>query len=131
MECQYCKKTYVSTSSLNKHIKTNKKCISVRTNVDISTVGILCVGCDKLYSSEYLLNNHKKECMALKRLDDIYFIQTRVNELENTNKVLSHDLNIKTNEIENYKNIINQIVVQLEQKDKTIEKITKNNQDHK
>ena len=56
MECKYCHNKFTTKSSLNKHVKYAKYCISKR-NIGIST-SFECHGCTKKYTSKYALNIH-------------------------------------------------------------------------
>jgi exonuclease VII large subunit len=61
MECQYCKKTFSSKSSLNNHQKTAKYCIKLQNN----TNEILCFNCDfceKIFTTKQVLFNHLQSC---------------------------------------------------------------------
>ena len=61
MDCQYCKKTFSSKSSLNNHQKTAKYCIKLQNN----TNEILCFNCDfceKIFTKKQVLFNHLQSC---------------------------------------------------------------------
>ena len=60
MECKYCHNKFITKSSLNKHVKYAKYCISKR-NIGIST-SFECHGCTKKYTSKYALNIHTESC---------------------------------------------------------------------
>ena len=60
MECKYCHNKFTTNSSLNKHVKYAKYCISKR-NIGIST-SFECHGCTKKYTSKYALNIHTESC---------------------------------------------------------------------
>lgn len=60
MECKYCHNKFTTKSSLNKHVKYAKYCISKR-NIGIST-SFECHGCTKKYTSKYALNIHTESC---------------------------------------------------------------------
>jgi len=63
MECQYCHSKFSTKSSLNKHIKYAKYCISKRN--EKSSNEFKCSGCNKIYTSKYALNIHIKSCIEL------------------------------------------------------------------
>jgi hypothetical protein len=63
MECQYCHSKFSTKSSLNKHIKYAKYCISKRN--EKSSNEFKCSGCNKIYTSKYALNIHIENCIEL------------------------------------------------------------------
>ena len=63
MECQYCHSKFSTKSSLNKHIKYAKYCISKRN--EKSSNEFKCNGCNKTYTSKYALNIHIESCIEL------------------------------------------------------------------
>ena len=65
MECQYCHSKFSNKSSLNKHIKYAKYCISHRN--EKSSNEFQCSGCNKTYTSKYALNIHTESCIELTR----------------------------------------------------------------
>ena len=91
MECHHCKNKLANVSSLNYHIKTNKKCIAIQKNITVSTIGIKCLGCEKLYSSEYILNNHIKECVAFEKTTIIEGLKNNSTTLKNKIEELEID----------------------------------------
>ena len=63
MECQYFHSKFSTKSSLNKHIKYAKYCISKRN--EKSSNEFKCSGCNKTYTSKYALNIHIESCIEL------------------------------------------------------------------
>ena len=63
MECQYCKKLFTTTSSLGRHKRTAKKCISSRN--EKYTSKYKCDKCDKLCRDYTELTKHLSTCKAV------------------------------------------------------------------
>ena len=78
--CEFCNKSFSSTSNLNSHLKTNKKCIEIRlinnnnNKQDIEIECFECEFCNKNFSKKYNLNIHLKTCKVKN------FIQEENNE---------------------------------------------------
>ena len=77
--CEYCNKSFSSSSNLNSHLKTNKKCIEIRlaNNTNTQEIKIDCFECEfcnKSFSKKYNLNIHLKTCKVKN------FIQEENNE---------------------------------------------------
>lgn len=54
MNCEFCGKEFASISSLNRHVKTNKKCLESRGEKS----NIVCQDCGKTYSTKSSLERH-------------------------------------------------------------------------
>ena len=67
MECEFCKTTLKSLSSLNYHKKTNKKCLE-KQNVISTDKLISCEFCSKIFTSQ-ILKTHLQSCKNKKEHD--------------------------------------------------------------
>ena len=81
MDCQYCKKTFSSKSSLNNHQKTAKYCLKLQdSNMEI--VNFKCEYCDKYFTIKQHLSNHLLACKEKKDKElqekDILIAELRV-----------------------------------------------------
>lgn len=66
-DCTYCNKRMANKSSLNRHVKTNKTCLSLR---HASTKQLVCKTCSKNFATKSSLNYHmktNKTCLSLRR----------------------------------------------------------------
>jgi hypothetical protein len=66
-KCEYCKKTYSSNGSLNKHQKTAKHCRKIQSEDSSSTIESIsfdCAFCGKSLTSKIRLNTHLDICIA-------------------------------------------------------------------
>ena len=113
MECEFCKTTLKSLSSLNYHKKTNKKCLE-KQNIILTDKFIPCEFCNKTFTSQ-TLKTHLLSCKnkkeqekddLLKEKDDlieemkkekdemkneILFLQNRILKLETENDIYKND----------------------------------------
>jgi hypothetical protein len=67
MECEFCKTTLKSLSSLNYHKKTNKKCLE-KQNIISTDKFISCEFCSKIFTSQ-ILKTHLQSCKIKKEHD--------------------------------------------------------------
>lgn len=58
-ECQYCKSYFVNKSNLNRHLRTNVRCLQ-RRNKDVSLIA--CKYCEKSFVHKTNLNLHFQTC---------------------------------------------------------------------
>lgn len=70
MECEFCKNTFSTKSSLVKHQKRTKYCIGLREEKGIANEiqkeeEIKCLGCDKVFTSKENLKYHREKCVNL------------------------------------------------------------------
>jgi hypothetical protein len=75
MECQYCKNTFSTKTSLNTHQKTAKYCLAIR-NLKLEG-DFVCRNCDKIFGRNTDLQRHNKTCKK-----KIYDNETRLGESE-------------------------------------------------
>ncbi len=61
--CEFCKSNFKDISTLNRHIKTNKKCLSNRPNIQI-----FCVWCNETFISKFHLEKHLLKCNINKEI---------------------------------------------------------------
>ena len=88
--CNFCSKRFTTKSSLNFHIKTNKKCINIRgEEVSFSHS---CEKCNKKFTIKSNYTTHSKNCKVESKLDEIQELKNKLNELtlqlENKDKQL-------------------------------------------
>ncbi len=63
MECDYCKKTFCSNSSLSKHKKTNKACRRIQEEAGVITENnFVCPSCEKNFTAKLSLSYHITIC---------------------------------------------------------------------
>jgi hypothetical protein len=91
--CAFCQKEFALKKTLDVHVKTNKKCISSRPNIDIS-----CIWCKANFLTNIDLEKHYKKCDV-----DKYTLHIRLIEENRTKDII---LKEKNKEIERLNNII-------------------------
>jgi hypothetical protein len=98
ISCKYCSNTFKTISSLNYHIKTNKKCIESRPITDtIETNNFECTFCNKIFYQKSALQRHLETCILKKK------------ELLNKENIsISNEID-KTNEIKRLKEEIEEL----------------------
>ena len=94
--CQYCNKTFSSSSNLNTHIKTNKKCIELRstTETNIKIENYPCNFCNKNFSTKQNLTTHlnictKKEIKEI--LDTVKPVTTNITDISKELVILKEE----------------------------------------
>ena len=153
MECKHCNKILQTKSSLNLHIKTSKKCITLRTSTGTDTDSEKhgCFMCNTIFVRKDVMQRHIKSCLYkhMDRLKCVISEHKSIEELKIDNKhkdskltekdLVINQLKIPHDKIEEFKSkiksletnlqskdeIIIQLTKQLEQKDNTIARITK------
>jgi hypothetical protein len=110
MECEYCKRVLSCKSSLNYHIKTNKKCKKLRdisTSTDLLENLYICSGCDKSFTTVYNLKIHTNTCNALIKVnvsdDKLFKANTSLSEIKNKLEEVEIDNEYYKAEIEKLK----------------------------
>jgi hypothetical protein len=102
MICEYCKKEFKTSSSLNLHIKTAKYCLKIQNDLGINNVNIeqyKCFVCGKIYSYKQRLIIHLNQCTNLYNLNLI--LKDKNSFIENLEmKIKSKDIEIKSKDIE-------------------------------
>jgi hypothetical protein len=95
--CEFCNKTFSSSSNLKIHIKTSKKCIELRkTIIPINSIEILkftCEFCDKEFSQKNNLLRHQDNCKK-KEKNEIMKENITKSELEDENHTLKEELKV-------------------------------------
>ena len=87
MDCQYCKKTFSSKSSLNNHQKTAKYCLKLQdSNMEI--VNFKCEYCDKYFTIKQHLSNHLLACKEKKDKELQEKLSKKDKELQEKDKEL-------------------------------------------
>jgi len=125
-DCEYCKTSFKSLSSLNYHIKNAKYCLLIQgknTDKTVKQKDFTCNFCNKILCSKRNLNNHVESCE--KDFKNILKYETRIKELE---KQLQIQKESYIEQIEIYKNqnlILQQTIERLSTK--AIEKPTTTN----
>jgi hypothetical protein len=127
-ECEFCKKEYLTVSSLNRHKKTTKFCINIQKEkssvicndsdqilIDVqsvpsisSDINYTCDYCNKTFLRKYVYNKHLNRCT---NNDANNKLRLRVEELTNVNKSLNDELILLRTQVEllqkNNKQLIN------------------------
>jgi hypothetical protein len=117
MECDYCKKTFGSNSSLTKHKKTNKACRRIQEEAGVITENnFVCPSCEKNFTAKLSLSYHisickknntnleqkviallyevKQKTEHIKRLEEIIDKTPKITKIhKNTNIELQNELN--------------------------------------
>jgi hypothetical protein len=92
MECEFCKKTFVSNSSLNNHKKTAKYCLEIQGKIN-NIENIYKCKCDKIFTTKQHFITHNQNCVKIK-----------IEEIENNeNKLLKEELIKKEILLSSYK----------------------------
>jgi hypothetical protein len=100
MECQYCKKTFKSTSNLNYHIKNAKYCLILRN--EKSNGSFQCKNCLKNFSTKQRKDLHVNNC------------KTNINDVINENIVLKEKIKDKDEQLKELKEQIKEKNEQIE-----------------
>jgi len=95
MECEFCKSVLKTKSSLNYHIKNNKKCLEIQSKImlNINSALIECEFCGKSFSATNI-NKHAITCKIKKKIDvdkgliEFEILQNKNKEIEELNKKL-------------------------------------------
>ena len=119
MECQYCKKTFSSKSSLNNHQKTAKYCIKLQNN----TNEILCFNCDfceKIFTTKQVLFNHLQSC---KNKDFKDILKEKEAQFKNVLKEKEAQFQSLLKDIEHYKERLKRQEEQIKELQETLERI--------
>ena len=64
-ECEFCKKTFTTKSSLVLHKKTTKRCLKIQNeklSVEIESVKYACKYCDKEFLLKHRIEEHEQNC---------------------------------------------------------------------
>jgi len=91
MNCEFCKKSFVSNSSLNNHKATAKYCLKIQGKLNSETY-FYCEPCEKTFTTKHRFNTHKEGCRKIKN-----------EEINNKEKEIKFILEQKDNEIKNLK----------------------------
>ncbi len=96
--CEFCNKSFSTTSNLNTHLKTNKKCIEIRlinaNKQDIKIECFECEFCKKIFSKKYNLNTHLKTCKIKTFIQEENPLQNKDINLEEENNTLKEEIKI-------------------------------------
>ncbi len=96
--CEFCNKSFSSTSNLNTHLKTNKKCIEIRlknsNKEDIKIECFECEFCKKIFSKKYNLNTHLKTCKIKTFIQEESPLQNKDINLEDENDTLKKEIKV-------------------------------------
>jgi len=77
MECEFCKTTFSSISSLNKHKVKTKYCLKLQ---GIDTNSIVCEYCNECFSSMKTIDKHMKKCAIIKLTKDNETLKKQIQE---------------------------------------------------
>ena len=116
MECQFCKKSFVSNSSLNYHKKTAKYCLEIQGKIN-NIENIYKCKCDKIFTTKQHFITHNQNCVKIK-----------IEEIENNeNKLLKEELIKKEILLTSYKEQLEKQEInykeQISELQKTIERM--------
>ena len=106
MDCEFCKNTFKTLSSLNYHKTSAKYCLKLRNKVNDTLV---CESCKKNFSSKHWLSMHKNKCML-----------NMQNSINKCNELIIENNNLKTvneileNQVEDHKKTIKELQDKLE-----------------
>jgi hypothetical protein len=99
--CPFCKKEFGLKKTLDVHIKTNKKCLSLRPKIDIS-----CIWCKTKCLSNIDLEKHYKKCDADKYTLYLKLLEENKSLVREKNKEIEFLRSEKDKEIERLNSII-------------------------
>ena len=95
MECEFCKKTFISKSNLTTHQKTTKYCLEIQGK---TTGGFKCEYCHKIYTQSQTLHSHVETC---KEKEKQILAQKESESIKQIKKLESEITKLKRNEKEN------------------------------
>ena len=95
MDCEYCGKIFSTRGNLLKHQQTAKFCIKLRENV-ILVEPFSCIGCEKILSSNYRLQEHQKICKKYESSNRIPKLEKIIEE----DKAIIEELKTRNRELE-------------------------------
>ena len=118
-DCEFCKKTYQTISSLNHHKKTSKKCLKLQEEQTgkVDTKKFICVHCNKDFFAKYNFEEHIKQCKLKKELynkDLIEELHKLHNELKLQEEKYKKIITIYKDEIKSIKDENKILKVQLQ-----------------
>jgi hypothetical protein len=113
MECEFCKTTLKSLSSLNYHKKTNKKCLE-KQNIILTDKFIPCEFCNKRFSNQ-TLKIHLLSCKNKKETEKDKLIENMKKEKDDIIKEKDQIIKEKNQIIEEKKQIIEDMNEEKEQ----------------
>lgn len=94
MICEFCNNSFSSVSSLNLHKRTNKKCLSSRTNIDEQDIKLFqCKFCTKKFTSSQNLLKHSNICKNNK--DEIIKLREEITRLNYEIRLKDEQLKMK------------------------------------
>ena len=94
MNCNFCKRTFKSLSSLNYHIKTAKYCLQIQNGTEIKKKEYKCTFCNKNLISKQSLNIHLLSCKSVElKQENLKLLEYIKNIKENIKK--EKDIEIK------------------------------------
>jgi hypothetical protein len=108
MECEFCKTTLKSLSSLNYHKKTNKKCLK-KQNIILTDKFISCEFCNKTFSNQ-TLKIHLLSCKNKKETEKDKLIENMKKEKDDIIKEKEQIIKEKDHIIEKMKKEKEQII---------------------
>ena len=99
-ECEHCKNTFKTKSSLNQHQNHAKYCLELRDKQITQSRGHHCEWCNKLFTRQYDLCNHRKICK-----EQISHLKKELKEVLIKIELLKQDLKDSNKERDFYKNL--------------------------
>ncbi len=109
--CDFCQSKFKDTSKLNRHIKTNKKCLSTRPNIKFS-----CLWCNEEFISNIYLEKHSTKCQVNKDTAYVLLLE-KIKEKDRNLEDKDKQIEEKDRQLEEIKREKDK---QLEEKDKMI-----------
>ena len=109
MDCQYCKKTLNTLSSLNYHQKNAKYCLKIQgknINININISNFICQACETNLASQQSLYRHYTSCIK-------YQIKMNKENIQSNTDVLQTSNDLKDNEILSLKAQVKELQDQL------------------
>jgi len=120
-ECEHCKNSFKTKSSLNQHQNRAKYCLALR---DKQSKQYLCEWCDKTFTRQYDLSNHHKICK-----DQINYLKNELKESLYKIEILEQNLKVCSEKYDLYRELYeeNKGIVQNMAQRPTITNNTRNN----
>lgn len=100
MECEFCKSILKTVSSLNYHVKNNKKCLEIQSKTigDVNSALVICEYCGKSYSN---IKKHLNICKEKKKEISEEF-NNNYEKLQNDYNNLQDEYEKKIQELKEY-----------------------------
>ena len=106
MECEYCKKTYSTNSSLFHHQRTVKSCLKIQETQGVikKEKDFICIYCKNEFTSKYNMETHHGSCKSKIKEDALQLTKKQIEESEDK---IKNELSIKDDKIKELQERLN------------------------